>query len=429
MTTTVLKRLGRGATALAMTALMLAGTTGLADASGQGHGKGNAKFSTQASARGGQADKKDSDNKRGQNDDRKDDKRGAPMARVAAVQIDKHDRDDHDFDDRDGRPGWGCGDKNHFHFGPFGRDDKNPCEKKNDVEQRAVGLAVSAPASVTAGSAFNFTVTAQNRKGETVTSFDDVVHFVSSDRAASLPDSGALVNGSGTFSATMKTTGGQVIWAIDTEQWGVFGHSAEIKVTGVAAPAVHLALSAPTSVTAGEALQFTVTATDSSNNPVTSLAGTVHVTSSDAGAVLPADSGLTNGNGTFSATLKTAGSQTISATVVGNSSISGTSSAITVGAAPVSHLAVSAPTTSTAGASLQFTVTALDQFSNTVTGYGHTLHYTSSDSAAVLPSDTTLTSGSGTFSAKLNTAGNQTITVTDTTDNTIAGTSGSIMVS
>src|SRR5579864_8396315 len=79
---------------------------------------------------------------------------------------------------------------------------------------------------------------------------------------------------------------------------------------------------------AGTAFNFTVTALDSSNTLVSSYAGTVHFVSSDAKAVLPADAPLTSGTASFSATLKTAGSQTISASTTFN----GTSNAVIVSA-------------------------------------------------------------------------------------------------
>src|SRR5205085_17850 len=137
-------------------------------------------------------------------------------------------------------------------------------------------------------------------------------------------------------------------------------------------------------------------------------------TSSDGQAVLPSDSTLTNGTGTFSATLETAGSQTITATDTANSSITGTSNAIAVSAAAATHFAVSAPSSATAGSAFSFTVTALDQFKNASPTRRSTDLFTSSDGQAVLPTDSTLTNGTGTFSATLETAGSQTITATDT---------------
>src|SRR5205823_2472449 len=142
----------------------------------------------------------------------------------------------------------------------------------------------------------------------------------------------------------------------------------------------------------------------------TGYAGTVHFTSSDGAATLPANSTLTNGTGTFSATLRTPGNQTITAKIGRASCREGTSNAIAVRAAPAKHFAVPAPASATAGTASSFSVTALDQFDHTATGYAGTVHFTSSEGAATLPANSTLTNGTGTFSATLRTPGNQTIT-------------------
>ena len=68
---------------------------------------------------------------------------------------------------------------------------------------------------------------------------------------------------------------------------------------------------------------MTVTAKNSSNATVTTYTGTVHFTSTDPAAVLPANATLTNGVGTFMVTFKTAGSRTITATDTVTSSITG----------------------------------------------------------------------------------------------------------
>jgi len=131
----------------------------------------------------------------------------------------------------------------------------------------------------------------------------------------------------------------------------------------------------------------------------------VHFTSSDPQATLPADSTLTNGTGTFSATLRTAGSQTISARDTVNGSIAGTSNAIVVSPAAATHFSLGVPATATPGTAFTFTVTARDQFNNVATGYAGTVHFTSSDTQATLPADSTLTNGVGTFEATLRTGG------------------------
>src|SRR5207237_400794 len=137
---------------------------------------------------------------------------------------------------------------------------------------------------------------------------------------------------------------------------------------------------------------------------------------------------LTAGTGTFNATLKTAGDQTLTATDTVTASITGTSNPIAVSAVAATHFSISAPPSSIAGTAFSFTVTALDQFNNTGTGYGGTLHFTRTDGQAVLPLTSTLTNGTGTFNATLKTAGNQTITGTDTVMASITGTSNTIAV-
>ena len=157
----------------------------------------------------------------------------------------------------------------------------------------------------------------------------------------------------------------------------------------VAAAATHFAVAAVASITAGSAFSFTVTALDQSNNVDTGYAGTVYFTSSDGQAVLPANATLSNGFGTFSATLKTAGNQTITATDTSDATITGTSLSV-VSPAGATQFWVAAPGWMMTGWTFNFTVTAKDQFGNTATGYAGTVHFTSSDGQAVLPTNTTL---------------------------------------
>jgi hypothetical protein len=200
---------------------------------------------------------------------------------------------------------------------------------------------------------------------------------------------------------------------------------------GTSAPpppaATHFSVTSATATpTAGTAFNVTVNALDASNGVVSSYAGTVHFTSSDSQAVLPASSAITNGMGTFSVTLKTAGGQTITATAT----IAGTSNSITVSAAAPSQFSVTAATAaSLTGATFKFTVTAQDAFNNAATSYAGTLNFTSSDPKAVLPANnSSLTNGTKDFSAVLQTVGSQSITATDTVTHSITGNLSSIAV-
>ncbi|MHB8466446.1 MAG: beta strand repeat-containing protein, partial [Acidimicrobiales bacterium] len=292
----------------------------------------------------------------------------------------------------------------------------------------ATHFVLSAPSSATAGTAFNFTVTAQDASNATATGYTGTVHFSSTDGQAVLPADSTLTNGTGTFSATLKTAGSQTITGTDTMTSSITGTSNTITVAPGAA--THYVVSAPSSAISGTAFNFTTTALDAFNNTATGYGGTVHFTSSDVamGVALPANSTLTNGTGTFAATLKTAGGQTITGTDTVTSSITGTSNSITVAPGAATHLALSAPMSATSGAAFNFTVTAKDAANNTATGYGGTVHFTTTDASHTLPANSTLTNGTGTFMATLNTAGNQTITGTDTTTSSITGTSNTIAV-
>src|SRR5260370_29447427 len=190
--------------------------------------------------------------------------------------------------------------------------------------------------------------------------------------------------------------------------------------------ATHFSVSGPTIATAGTPFNIKVTALDASNSVATSYSGTVHFTSTDAQAVLPVNSPLTNGIGTFSVTLKTTFGQTmqtISVSDTASAAISGTSNSINVTGPPATHFSVVTPANDTAGASFTFTVNALDASNNVATGYSGTVHFTSTDSQAALPANSTLTNGTATFSATLKTIGSQTITATDSVTASIAGTS------
>ena len=195
-------------------------------------------------------------------------------------------------------------------------------------------------------------------------------------------------------------------------------------------PATHLSVSAPASVTSYVDYSITVTALDANSNVVTGYAGTVHLTSTDPGFVnVTGDSTLTNGVGTLTVAMKQAGAQTITATDTVDDFITGTSNDILVNPGPPAQVIVSAPMTTNAGETFPFTVTVTDLFGNQATSYSGTVHFTSSDAAAVLPVDSALTGGTGVFNATLNTTGAQTITATDTVTNTLAGTSNGITVS
>jgi hypothetical protein len=162
----------------------------------------------------------------------------------------------------------------------------------------------------------------------------------------------------------------------------------------------------------------------------------VHFRSSDtsSGVVLPPDTKLTNGQGTFSATLIKAGSQTITATDTVTATIAGTLT-VTVRPASAATMTLTTPASVTALQAFNVTLTVKDQFGNVATGYRGTVHFTSSDPLAAtlgsLPPDYTFTAadaGTRSFSVTLVTVGPQTISVRDVANSSLGTTSRVIMV-
>ena len=269
-----------------------------------------------------------------------------------------------------------------------------------------------APVTITQGSTQQFTATGTYSDSSTQNLTNAVTW-------ASATTSVATINAAGLAQGVSPGTSN-----ITAKQGSVTSPAAVLTVTG----ATHFAVSAPGIATAGNAITVTVTALDQFNSQVPGYTGTVHFTSSDAQAVLPANSTLTNGTGTFQVTLKTLGSETVTATDTVTGTITGTSGSITVGSGLATHFLVAGSPSVTAGTAFSLAVEAVDQFNNLVTTYTGTVHFTSTDGAAVLPANSTLTSGAGVFQVTLKTLGSETVTATDTVTSTITGTSNTITV-
>ena len=289
-------------------------------------------------------------------------------------------------------------------------------------------LSITAPATEVSGTPINFTVNALDGSNLDTT-YGGYIQITSSDSKAILPVNPVLTGGTGTFSLTLMSLGPQTITAsVALKGNGVLtGTSAPITVSTTGA--THFSVVPATSTpTAGAPFNFTISALGASNNVLPTYSGIVVFASSDNQAILPVNSTLKNGVGTFSATLKTAGPQTITAIDSITLSITGTSSPINVNTGPPDHLSLNTPPTAIKGVAFNMVVSAMDATGNVTATYLGTVHFTSTDPLATLPANLSLTSGTANLSTTLNTLGAQTITATDTTTASITGTSISIMV-
>ena len=296
------------------------------------------------------------------------------------------------------------------------------------VTGQVTKLTFSAPTASNAGDTFNLTVSAFDTTGALATGYSSRVHFASSDAVAGLPADYAFTAadaGTHTFAVTLKTAAADFVSA--TEVGGTITGGTTVNVAPLAATQFLLAGSGGA---IGVARPLTVVAHDVYGNTATSYNGTVHFTSSDAAAVLPANTALVNGVANVNVTFLTVGTQTVTATDVANPALTGTVSSDAT--PPVAALfAVTGIPATSAGTVNSFTVAVSDTIGQVATGYTGTIYFSSSDVQAGLPASYTFTAadaGKHTFSATFKTSGTQSISVRDAAG-TLTGTEAGISVS
>jgi hypothetical protein len=284
----------------------------------------------------------------------------------------------------------------------------------------ATSFEVTTSASANAGQPLSVTVTARDSFGNAATGFTGTAHFASSDGQAVLPADYTFVpadNGTHTFTGVvLRTSGEQTITTTDPGNPDLGGSAI---VTVAAGAATHLSAKAPASWTSGQPFGISITARDEFENKAGTYRGTLHFTTSGAQADLPADYTYTaadDGTHSFSGlVLRSAGTQTVTATDAGNGlSVSAT---LTIEAGAATGLTVSGPAQAQAHVPFTITVTARDAAGNVAVSYTGTVHFASSDAGASLPADYTFSGsdqGAHAFQATLAAQGQQSITATDT---------------
>ena len=176
----------------------------------------------------------------------------------------------------------------------------------------------------------------------------------------------------------------------------------------------------PFVVKSGQLFNLDVSAVSDSSINIATYTGTVHFTSNDPGAVLPADytfGSADAGHHTFVVSLKALGSQTITATDTKASLLPRTTQVTVVPEVTV-ELAIALPGNTTQGVAFPIVVMA-QTFDNNARrpslGYNGTVHFTGGHPGHFLPADRAITNGIGTFSVTFNTGGQlQILRCTDT---------------
>ena len=270
-----------------------------------------------------------------------------------------------------------------------------------------VTLAVSGLTSAAAGTEQTVKVTATTG-GRANAGYRGTVALQSTDERAVLPAQytfTAMDKGVHSFPVTLKTSGSQTVTAIDTAFSTTTGSQT---VTVQPGPAKTFELSNLADRTAGEAQSITLTVRDAFDNVATGYRGTVHSTSSDPQADLPANYAFTAADAgvhTFSVTLKTAGSRTVT---LSDTPLTATSTAAAVAPASASSFTFHGLGDAVAGSEFAMVLIAFDPYGNVAKGYTGTVAFSSNDPKAVLPSNYTFTAadaGSRAFTVSLKTAG------------------------
>ncbi|MCF8536937.1 MAG: fibronectin type III domain-containing protein [Candidatus Nanopelagicales bacterium] len=295
------------------------------------------------------------------------------------------------------------------------------------------GTTALSAAAKTAGTSFDVRVTAQDANGLTNTAYTGTV-TLSSTNAFDGTVTATIASGGYVDSVSVTPTIAGSNRTIAATDGSVTDADASGNFTVNAGAAVKLQVllpgetadpgsatgktGTPTNDVAGSGITATVNAVDANWNVVSSATQTIAITSSDGSATLPSNAQLVSGTKDFAVTLKTAGSQTITATDQAGSGTltAGTSASVTVtpGAASVATSTVTAsPTSMIADGSNTSTVTVIlkDAYSNLLTSGGDTV-VVSSDLGTV---GSTTDNNDGTYTATLTagtTAGDATVSAT-----------------
>jgi hypothetical protein len=298
-------------------------------------------------------------------------------------------------------------------------------------------FVVPTPATQTAGTAFEETITAKDTYGNVATGYAGTKALAFSGpgtspngKAPSYPANVSFIAGAGTASVTLYRAESTTLAATEG---AVTGSTASFTVSP--ASAASFVVPTPATQTAGTSFEETITARDAYGNLATGYTGTKAVAFSGPGTspnakapAYPANVSFTAGAGTASVTLYKAETTTLTAK---EGTITGTSGSFAVEPAGASSFSLSTPG-ATAGTAFEETLTAKDLYGNTATGYTGTRAVafsgpgtSPSGKAPSYPESVSFAAGVGTASITLYKAETTTLTAKE---GTIAGTSASFTV-
>jgi hypothetical protein len=279
-------------------------------------------------------------------------------------------------------------------------------------------LDVRTPLAI--GEVSKFNVTVFDQFGDAFPGYDGTIQFLSDDETATLPANYTFVPGTdlGTheFEVVFGSAGTFYVTARDTVISTLAGTQSDIEVYEPERADHFVFTGVPSLVISGEAFDLTATVYNQWNAVMTGYTGTVNFTCTDSLAVMPANTTLTAGVYTFSLTMLTEGSQTVTAVDVDDASVTGD---VTFTVNPMAEadelLLEGIGYPSVIDIEEQMTITVLDQYDRVYEAFDGTLEFESNRSADVtLPSPTTTTLGVATVPLTFTVEGWFTVWVNDT---------------
>jgi hypothetical protein len=270
----------------------------------------------------------------------------------------------------------------------------------------AASFSLSTPATQTAGSAFADTLTALDAYGNTATAYAGSKAIAFSGPSSSpnatapkYPASVSFASGVGTASIALYKAESTALTAKDGS---VSGSSGSFTVNPASASS--FSLPTPAAQTAGSAFEGTLTALDAYGNTATGYTGSKAIAFSGPSSSpnstapkYPASVSFSSGVGKAPITLYKAESTTLTAK---EGAVSGSSASFTVNPATAASLSLSAAsTTPTAGEADNLTITALDAYGNTATGYSGNRPLTFGGASTIAANKPTVSNNSGTATA------------------------------
>ncbi|GAB4269254.1 MAG: hypothetical protein Kow0029_05180 [Candidatus Rifleibacteriota bacterium] len=292
---------------------------------------------------------------------------------------------------------------------------------------------ITVPPSVKAGASLTFELRPRDVSGNLLTKYTGTVTLTNTSTGGdvlfpSIYTFQASDNGVKVFTATeaARFTKAETI-RIKAEDSGRSGLSDFFEVLAASDSPTIRVIPDVYSVELGEALSFNVSLTDPYENPLNDFTGAININYTDPSVTGPANyTFLDFENGFHRFLYQVRATQLGSYSIEVDEPVSGSiasSSRITVISGQTKAFCLVPNTVNiSAGDTFSFDVTASDTAGNINVLYNGSIRFSTLDSKAILPSDSTLVNGAGTFNATFKTAGSFELSVRDTADPAIVGT-------